>query len=91
MSKRLRYKPVRKNERLDISLTLSQAATMLDEVAIYAMTTNDQELKLAVADRWIAIGELFAGPEETGDIIDINDNVETYGFGGVRDEVIEDE
>ena len=87
MSKKLKYKPVKTDERIDLSLAMSQAIVLLDEVAAYALVANDQALKLEVADRWIEVGKMFAIDVDDGQIIDTNDNVETYGFGGFRDEV----
>ena len=90
MSKRIKYKPVKKGETIDISLALSQAIALIDQTAEYAMTTADPELMLATADRWIAIGGMFAASDEDENI-NINDNVESYGFGVTREEVKDDE
>lgn len=91
MSKRVKYKPVKKGETIDISLALSQAIALIDQTAEYAITTADPELMLATADRWIAIGGMFAQSDESDDTINISDNVEQYGFGGGKEEVKDDE
>jgi hypothetical protein len=86
MSKRIKYRPIKRDELIDLSLALTQAMALLDGVADYALATHDEKLQLELADRWIEIGKMFAiePPEE---VIDTNDNVESYGFGGGMSEV----
>lgn len=74
---RLKYKPIKKNETVDISVTLSQAAALLDHAADKALAENNADLMLAVADRWLNIASLFTQEEEK-DCIDMNKS--RFGF-----------
>lgn len=80
--KRLSYRPVRKNETVDIVLALSQAVVLIDTAAELSLNAGDGNLMLEVADRWIAIGSMFAedSGSEGNEVVNINDNVEQYGF-----------
>ena len=79
--KRLKYRPLRENETLDISLALSQASALLDEAVAKAKRTDDAELLLAVTDRWIAIASLFSGDSnEPDEHVDTDAEFQQYGF-----------
>ena len=82
MSKKIRYKPVKQEETIDISLAFSQASALLDQAAKKAISENNEDLLLAVADRWITIGSLFveAAEDEQKEHVDTNQKAR-YGFG----------
>jgi len=79
MSKKLKYKPIREEELLDLSVALAQASTLLDTVAKKALINGNDELILSVADRWLAMATLFAGAGED-EIINTNSGIQQYGF-----------
>lgn len=94
MSKKVRYKAIRENELLDISVALVQASSLLDLVAKKALVTGDDKTMLEVADRWIAIATLFAIPSEepADEAVNTNNNIQQYGFSYEKEqEVIEDD
>ena len=80
MSKRIKYKSIKEDETIDISVAFSQASALLDQAAKKAIYENDAELLLSVADRWITIGKLFASAEEEVEEVDGNSKG-IYGFG----------
>lgn len=81
MSKKIKYKAVKQEETIDISLAFSQASALLDQVAKKAIVNNDSELLMAVADRWITIGTLLAGSDdEHNEHLDTNEQTQ-FGFG----------
>jgi hypothetical protein len=87
MSKKLKYKPLRQNETLNVSVALSQASALLDQAALKAMRNDDSELLLEVADRWIAIGSLFSDSGEKEDEhVDTDSESRQYGFSYERPE-----
>ncbi len=80
MSKKLKYKPIREDELLDISVALAQASALLDNVAEKALVTGDHELILNVADRWLTMATLFAATSEETETVNTNGNFQQYGF-----------
>lgn len=93
MSKKIKYKPVKQEETIDISLAFSQASALLDQAAKKAMESNDVNALVKVADRWITIGSLLAADteEECEDHVDTNQKTQ-FGFGPqIEAEEMEDE
>lgn len=90
-NKKLKYKPIREEELLDISVALAQASTLLDTVAKKALVTGDDQLILNVADRWLAMATLFAGGTEDEQVVNANNNVQQFGFCKETEVIEEDE
>ena len=80
MSKKVKYKSVKQDETIDISLAFSQASALLDQAAKRAIMENDPEMLIAVADRWITIGSLLGAEEEPSEHLDTNQKSQ-LGFG----------
>lgn len=90
--KKLRYRPIRQNETLDISVALSQASALLDQAAKRAMYEDDPYLLMDIAERWIDIAKVF-GMEEVPDEHLDTDSETQYGFSADKkeDEVIDED
>lgn len=90
MSKKLKYTLIKENDTLDISLALSQAAALLDEIAKKAIKEKDSSLMLDIADRWISIGKMFT-IESTDEHLDTDAEFQQYGFVYEKKEVMEED
>jgi hypothetical protein len=90
MSKKLRYKRVRDDETIDISLVFGQAAALLDLAAKHSIIHNDANLMLEVADRWIQVGSLLAQDDDSKEYVDTNSK-SVFGFGPTEEGVDDDE
>lgn len=89
--KPLKYRPVRQNETLDISVALSQASALLDQAAAKAMQTNDAFMLVYIADKWIEIAKIFEiGEEELDEHVDTDSGTQ-YGFCVDKKEEVTDE
>jgi hypothetical protein len=89
-NKRLKYRPIKQGETLDISVALSQASALLDKIVEKARVNNDSGLLLDVIDRWIKIAGLFGGEEEPEEHMDTDANGQ-YGFVVEHNEEVVDE
>ncbi len=90
--KKLKYRPVRRNETLDISVAISQASALLDQAAAKAIREDDAYLLIYTADKWIEIAKLFGIEEESPDEHVDTDSETQYGFCvDKKDEVVEED
>jgi len=88
--KKLKYKPIRQDEILDIGVALSQASALLDQAAAKGIREDNVDILLNVADRWIAIAGMFTeGTEE--EHVDISDPEVPFGFAAPQNEIEDEE
>jgi hypothetical protein len=88
-NKKLKYRPVRQDEVLDISLALSQASALLDEVVEKARKSKDGRLLLDASDRWITIAKIFTG-EDSEEELNTNAEFQQYGFVYEKENEVKD-
>jgi hypothetical protein len=78
--KKLKYRPVRQNEVLDISVALSQASALLDQAAEKAIKEDNAYLLIDVAEKWIEIAKMFDTEESADEHLDTDSQSRQYGF-----------
>jgi hypothetical protein len=78
MSKKIKYRFIRKNDIIDSGVAFRQVVALLNKVTENAQAVGDNKMLLKVADRWIKIGSMLS---DDGEKEYVDTNVKTkYGF-----------
>jgi hypothetical protein len=88
--KKLKYKPIKQNETLDIAVAVSQASALLDQAAVKAIKEDDSFMLIDIADKWIQIAKIFTVESESCENMD-TDSETKYGFSMNNKEEVTDE